>query len=179
MCITSWYPKFNGSHFGLPWPPSSIHRMTGLCGRFDRTLLGQEQVVDWEGVGRMFRYYSLSDLFLHWVAKSCELWRSHTSAIVHMINLVSVVVSLLPRRLARRLHQVGKKMFFFPTWRSLRAKRRGNCLCFSCVCTKMSSFSSSNVVSLLMNNKSERTLYAKNKEISKRRKEKRQENLLD
>ena len=26
--ITSWYPKFNGSHFRLP--PSEIHRMTGL-----------------------------------------------------------------------------------------------------------------------------------------------------
>ena len=26
--VTSWYPKFNGSHFGLP--PSEIHRMTGL-----------------------------------------------------------------------------------------------------------------------------------------------------
>ena len=26
--ITSWYPVFNGSHFGLP--PSEIHRMTGL-----------------------------------------------------------------------------------------------------------------------------------------------------
>ena len=26
--ITSWYPKFNGSHFG--WPPSSIHRVSGL-----------------------------------------------------------------------------------------------------------------------------------------------------
>ena len=26
--ITSRYPKFNGSHFGLP--PSEIHRMTGL-----------------------------------------------------------------------------------------------------------------------------------------------------
>ena len=26
--ITSWYPNFNGSHFGLP--PSEIHRMTGL-----------------------------------------------------------------------------------------------------------------------------------------------------
>ena len=26
--ITSWYPNFNGSHFGLP--PSVIHRMTGL-----------------------------------------------------------------------------------------------------------------------------------------------------
>ena len=31
-CITSWYPEFNGSHFGLP--PSSIHRMTGLGGNF-------------------------------------------------------------------------------------------------------------------------------------------------
>ena len=30
VCITSWYPKFNGSHFDLP--PSSIHRMTGLGG---------------------------------------------------------------------------------------------------------------------------------------------------
>ena len=30
--ITSWYPKINGSHFGLP--PSSIHRMTGLGGKF-------------------------------------------------------------------------------------------------------------------------------------------------
>ena len=30
--ITSWYPNFNGSHFGLP--PSSIHRMTGLGGNF-------------------------------------------------------------------------------------------------------------------------------------------------
>ena len=28
VCITSWYPNFNGSHFGLP--PSQIHRMTGL-----------------------------------------------------------------------------------------------------------------------------------------------------
>ena len=26
--ITSWYPKFNGNHFGLP--PSCIHKMTGL-----------------------------------------------------------------------------------------------------------------------------------------------------
>ena len=26
--ITSWYPNFNGSHFGLP--PSETHRMTGL-----------------------------------------------------------------------------------------------------------------------------------------------------
>ena len=31
-CITSWYPNFNGSHFGLP--PSSIHRITGLGGKF-------------------------------------------------------------------------------------------------------------------------------------------------
>ena len=31
VCITSWYPKFNGSHFGLP--PSSIHRMTGQSGK--------------------------------------------------------------------------------------------------------------------------------------------------
>ena len=32
MRITmSWYPIFNGSHFGLP--PSSIHRMTGLGGK--------------------------------------------------------------------------------------------------------------------------------------------------
>ena len=28
MRIASWYPNFNGSHFGLP--PSEIHRMTGL-----------------------------------------------------------------------------------------------------------------------------------------------------
>ena len=28
--ITSWNPKFNGSHFGLP--SSSNHRMTGLDG---------------------------------------------------------------------------------------------------------------------------------------------------
>ena len=27
--ITSWYPNFNGSHFGLP--PSEIHRMTGVA----------------------------------------------------------------------------------------------------------------------------------------------------
>ena len=26
--ITSWYPNFNGSHFGMP--PREIHRMTGL-----------------------------------------------------------------------------------------------------------------------------------------------------
>ena len=32
VCITSWYPKFNRSHFGLP--PSSIHRMTSLRGNF-------------------------------------------------------------------------------------------------------------------------------------------------
>ena len=32
LCITSWYPKFNGGHFGLP--PSSIRRMTGLGGNF-------------------------------------------------------------------------------------------------------------------------------------------------
>ena len=36
MRITSWYPNFNGSHFGLP--PSSIHRMTGLCGNFPYTM---------------------------------------------------------------------------------------------------------------------------------------------
>ena len=53
-----------------------------------------------------------------------------------------------PRRFARTLHQVGKRdkgKSLFPTWWSLRAKRRGNCLCSSCICTKMSSFSSSNV----------------------------------
>ena len=31
MCITSWYPKINESHFGLP--PSSIHKMTGVGGK--------------------------------------------------------------------------------------------------------------------------------------------------
>ena len=29
--VTSWYPKFSGSHFGLP--PCSIHEMTGLGGK--------------------------------------------------------------------------------------------------------------------------------------------------
>ena len=29
-CITSWYPKSNGNHFGLP--PRPIHRMTGMDG---------------------------------------------------------------------------------------------------------------------------------------------------
>ena len=29
--ITSWYPEFNGSHFGLP--PNTIHQMTGLGGK--------------------------------------------------------------------------------------------------------------------------------------------------
>ena len=33
MRITSWYPKFNGRHFGLP--PSSTHRMTGLGGTWN------------------------------------------------------------------------------------------------------------------------------------------------
>ena len=32
LCIASWYPKFDGSHFDLP--PSSVHRMTGLGGYF-------------------------------------------------------------------------------------------------------------------------------------------------
>ena len=36
VCITSSYPKFNGSHFDLP--PSSIHRMTGLGGNFPHTM---------------------------------------------------------------------------------------------------------------------------------------------
>ena len=34
--VTSWYPKFNGRHFGLP--PSSVHRMTGLGGNFVSTM---------------------------------------------------------------------------------------------------------------------------------------------
>ena len=34
--ITSWYPNFNGSHFGLP--PSKIHRMTGLPPKILRTM---------------------------------------------------------------------------------------------------------------------------------------------
>ena len=34
--ITSWYPNFNGSHFGLP--PSSTHEMTGLGGKFVWTM---------------------------------------------------------------------------------------------------------------------------------------------
>ena len=34
--ITSWYPNFNGSHFGLP--PSEIYRMTGLPPKIVRTL---------------------------------------------------------------------------------------------------------------------------------------------
>ena len=41
---------------------------------------------------------------------------------------------------------VVKNLALFPTWWSLRAKRCANCLCSSCVCTKMSSFSSSNVI---------------------------------
>ena len=28
VCITSWYPNSNGSHFGLP--PNSVHRMVSL-----------------------------------------------------------------------------------------------------------------------------------------------------
>ena len=36
MLITSWYPNFNGGHFGLP--PSSIHRMTGLGGKMVWTM---------------------------------------------------------------------------------------------------------------------------------------------
>ena len=34
--ISSWYPNFNGSHFGLP--PWSIHRMTGLGGEMVWTM---------------------------------------------------------------------------------------------------------------------------------------------
>ena len=34
--ITSWYPEFNGSHFGLPH--SKIHRMTGLGGKMVWTM---------------------------------------------------------------------------------------------------------------------------------------------
>ena len=36
VCITSWYPNFNGSHFGLP--PSEIKRMTGLPPKIARTM---------------------------------------------------------------------------------------------------------------------------------------------
>ena len=56
-----------------------------------------------------------------------------------------------PQRFARRLHQVGKRTktistteassgrekSLFLTWWSLRAKRCGNCLCSSCICTKI------------------------------------------
>ena len=35
--ITSWNPKFNGSHFGLP--PGSIHKMTGLGGKMVSTMM--------------------------------------------------------------------------------------------------------------------------------------------
>ena len=34
--ITSWYPKFNGSHFGLP--PISLHGMTGVSGNIVWTM---------------------------------------------------------------------------------------------------------------------------------------------
>ena len=34
--ITSWYPNFNGSHFGLP--PSEINKMTGLPPKIVRTM---------------------------------------------------------------------------------------------------------------------------------------------
>ena len=34
--IMSWYPNFNGSHFGLP--PSEIHRLTGLGGKMVWTM---------------------------------------------------------------------------------------------------------------------------------------------
>ena len=37
MRVTSWYPRFNGSHFGLP--PSSIHKMTGLGGKMVSTMM--------------------------------------------------------------------------------------------------------------------------------------------
>ena len=36
VCIPSWYPNFNGNHFGLP--PSEIHRMTGLGGKMAWTM---------------------------------------------------------------------------------------------------------------------------------------------
>ena len=36
VCITSWNPKFNRSHFGVP--PSAIHRVTGLGGNFEWTM---------------------------------------------------------------------------------------------------------------------------------------------
>ena len=50
--ITSWYPEFNGSHFGLP--PSSIHQMTGLGGKMVWTMMFLHiphlyQLNDWTG----------------------------------------------------------------------------------------------------------------------------------
>ena len=38
VCITSLYPKFKGSHFGLPPTSRSVHKMTGLGGKIVGTM---------------------------------------------------------------------------------------------------------------------------------------------
>ena len=47
----SWYPNFNGSHFGLP--PSSIHKMTGLGDKMLWTkLMMCAHRLYWQGKGK-------------------------------------------------------------------------------------------------------------------------------
>ena len=62
--ITSLYPNFNGSHFGLP--PGSIHKMTGLGGKMVWTMTQahrpQRQLIGWNCSSRdslwsLFREY--------------------------------------------------------------------------------------------------------------------------
>ena len=48
--ITSWYPKFNGSHFGLPL--SAIQRMTGLGGNSVLTMMYLHEPLDWPLINR-------------------------------------------------------------------------------------------------------------------------------
>ena len=73
--ITSWYPNFNVSHFGLP--PSEIHRMTGLPPQIVWTMTHSHRPHPWirrSCEGRWERYWR--EIAIEHVQKAWRVARS-------------------------------------------------------------------------------------------------------
>ena len=68
--ITSWYPNFNGSHFGLP--PSEIHRMTGLPPKIMWTMTYSHRPIISHDFRRFSRTRFTRWIFLHFLIEGAH-----------------------------------------------------------------------------------------------------------
>ena len=96
--ITSWYPKFNGSHFGLPH--SSIHRMTGLGGKMGWTMTYSHRPI------RRLKHAQHLTLGVH----KCSCYYVHVSVGIWVHRLITAIIT------SRKLYQIKFPISNYPFW---------------------------------------------------------------